>query len=158
MSDRYSATIQWSDEDGCYIAFVPEIEGLSAFGETPAEAIEELEVAKELLLSSLAEKGVKLPQPDKISNYSGQVRLRMLRSLHMKLAEAARRDKVSLNTFMVALLSEKNESHSWQKAMEANSQKIVEALTSEHATSSVFSNLDPEAAKQHSKKINFGPH
>jgi predicted RNase H-like HicB family nuclease len=36
----------WSDEDGGYIADIPDLEACSAFGATPAEAIAELERAK----------------------------------------------------------------------------------------------------------------
>jgi predicted RNase H-like HicB family nuclease len=31
--DQYSMICQWSDEDEGYIALVPELKGLSAFGE-----------------------------------------------------------------------------------------------------------------------------
>ena len=39
--------IFYSKEDGGYIATVPGIEGLSAFGETEEEALKELLIAKE---------------------------------------------------------------------------------------------------------------
>lgn len=104
--DEYSVDIAWSDEDGGYIALVPELEGLSAFGQTPEEALQELQIAKELYLETCEERGLELPPPCKRTQYSGQFRLRLPRSLHERLAKAAARDGVSLNTYVVAALSE----------------------------------------------------
>jgi len=39
MSDHPTVHIAWSDEDQGYIATVPELPGLSAFGETLEEAL-----------------------------------------------------------------------------------------------------------------------
>ena len=43
----YHINIFWSDEDGGYIADIPDLEACSAFGATPQEALVELERAKE---------------------------------------------------------------------------------------------------------------
>ena len=49
MNDtQYSARIVWSDEDGGYVATAPELEGVSAFGETLEDALTELGVAREV--------------------------------------------------------------------------------------------------------------
>lgn len=45
MTDRYSATVFWSDEDEGFIAVAPEIPGCSAFGETRVKAVSELQDA-----------------------------------------------------------------------------------------------------------------
>jgi predicted RNase H-like HicB family nuclease len=45
MSD-YHINIFYSEEDGGYIADIPDLESCSAFGETPEQALKELEVAK----------------------------------------------------------------------------------------------------------------
>ncbi len=42
----YHINIFWSDEDGGYIADIPDLEACSAFGTTPAEALAEVERAK----------------------------------------------------------------------------------------------------------------
>ena len=42
----YHINIFWSDEDGGYIADIPDLEACSAFGSSPAEALAELERAK----------------------------------------------------------------------------------------------------------------
>lgn len=105
---KYSASIQWSDRDNGFIAFVPELPGLSAFGNTQEEAVSELQIAAEAYIESLRESKEPLPEPTKVSRYSGQLRLRMPKWLHAKLAASADNDNVSLNTYIVTLLSERN--------------------------------------------------
>ena len=106
MSGNYSARIFWSDEDGGYIASTPELEGVSAFGDTPTEALSELLVARGLWLEELRESGQDTPEPLCLPRYSGQFRLRIPRSLHAWLAARAETEGVSLNTLVVQILSE----------------------------------------------------
>ncbi len=42
----YHVNVFYSDEDGGYIADIPDLEFCSAFGETASEALEEVEKAK----------------------------------------------------------------------------------------------------------------
>lgn len=105
---KYSMRIKWSEEDKGYIATIPELRGLSAFGETPEIALSELEIASKAFLEVLKETGERLPEPLKEAPYSGQLRLRMPKSLHAKLAAEAESEGVSLNTYIVSLLSEKH--------------------------------------------------
>jgi antitoxin HicB len=102
---KYSVTIRWSDEDKGFIATVPELPGLSAFGEAQEDAISEIQIAGEAYLEALRETGQRTPTVEKVSPYSGQLRVRMLKSLHAQLAAAAEREEVSLNTYIVSLLS-----------------------------------------------------
>jgi len=104
--NKYSVALAWSDEDGGYIATVPEFEGLSAFGETPEEALAEAKTALQGFIEVLEEAGKALPDPQKTCPYSGQLRLRLPKSLHARLSEMARRDNTSLNTLIVSLVSE----------------------------------------------------
>jgi predicted RNase H-like HicB family nuclease len=50
--DDYAINIFWSDEDGEYIAIVPDLRGCSASGATPEEALREIQIAKGLWLES----------------------------------------------------------------------------------------------------------
>ncbi|HEX8691139.1 MAG TPA: type II toxin-antitoxin system HicB family antitoxin [Longimicrobium sp.] len=59
--EQYSPAVQWSDEDDAYIAVCPDLGGISAFGDTPAEALAELEVAVRLAVEAYQEKGWPLP-------------------------------------------------------------------------------------------------
>ncbi len=106
--NKYSVVVRWSDEDDAFIATSEEFPGLSAFGATKEEAVQELEVAREGFLQVMRECGDPVPEPEKIQHYSGQLRLRLPKSLHAGLAEAAKREGVSLNTYIVSLLSEQH--------------------------------------------------
>lgn len=103
---QYSLNLAWSDEDEGYIATVPELPGLSAFGVTPEEAVHEAQVAADLVIQVMEEDGEQIPQPKKLVEYSGQLRLRLPKSLHKKLAVEADREHVSLNTLIISKLSE----------------------------------------------------
>ena len=105
--EQYSVSIKWSDEDEGFIATVPELEGLSAFGITQGEALAELDVAADAYLKSWRASGRPLPSPEKVPSYSGQLRLRMPKDLHAGMAKSAHNQGVSLNTYLVSLLSQR---------------------------------------------------
>jgi predicted RNase H-like HicB family nuclease len=60
---RYEVDIFWSEEDGGYIANVPELPNLSAFAETYEEALREVRIAMDLYLSALREAGKEAHKP-----------------------------------------------------------------------------------------------
>jgi len=62
LSD-YHINIFYSDEDGGYIADIPDLECCSAFGDTPEEALAEVEQAKAAWLEAAREAGKPIPQP-----------------------------------------------------------------------------------------------
>ena len=62
MSD-YHINIFYSEEDGGYIADIPDLESCSAFGETPEQALKELEVAKKAWLKAACQAGKSIPPP-----------------------------------------------------------------------------------------------
>ena len=59
----YHINIFYSEEDGGYIADVPDLVTCSAFGETPQEALKELEEAKRLWLQVAQSEGKPIPPP-----------------------------------------------------------------------------------------------
>jgi predicted RNase H-like HicB family nuclease len=59
----YHINIFWSDEDGGYIADIPDLDACSAFGSTPEEALAEVEKAKDRWLSAARELGKPIPEP-----------------------------------------------------------------------------------------------
>lgn len=59
----YHINIFYSDEDDGYIADIPDLEACSAFGETPAEALAQLEVARNAWLEAAREEGKPVPKP-----------------------------------------------------------------------------------------------
>jgi predicted RNase H-like HicB family nuclease len=59
----YHINIFWSDEDGGYIADVPDLVACSAFGRTAAEALASVERAKEAWLKAAPRRGEADPAP-----------------------------------------------------------------------------------------------
>jgi predicted RNase H-like HicB family nuclease len=62
MTDYY-ISVFYSEEDGGYIADIPDLAGCSAFGQTPEQALAEVLVAKRLWLEVAREKGKPIPPP-----------------------------------------------------------------------------------------------
>lgn len=59
----YHINIFYSEEDGGYIADIPDLKACSAFGETPAEALAQVEVAKAAWLETARAEGKPIPKP-----------------------------------------------------------------------------------------------
>ena len=62
MTD-YHINIFYGDEDGGYIADIPDLEACSAFGDTPEQALAALEQAREAWLEAAREAGKPIPAP-----------------------------------------------------------------------------------------------
>ena len=60
---KYRIEIFWSEEDGGYIANVPDLRYCSAFGESYEEALREVLVAMKLHLNTLEKLGRSIPEP-----------------------------------------------------------------------------------------------
>ena len=59
----YFISIFYSEEDGGYIADIPDLRFCSAFGATPEEALREVQVAKTLWLETAHSSGKPIPKP-----------------------------------------------------------------------------------------------
>lgn len=128
MENKYPIHIFWSEEDDCFVAIIPDFPNLSAFGETHEEAIYDAKQVLQMALESLERDGISPPQPNyyKIQEYSGQVRLRMPKSLHQELTSIAVDEGVSLNTHMVSLLSKNNIAATISHDIKSQFNKILE--------------------------------
>jgi predicted RNase H-like HicB family nuclease len=62
MSD-YHINLFHSDEDGGYIADIPDLDACSAFGSTPQEALAEVLRAKDAWIAAAREAGKPVPPP-----------------------------------------------------------------------------------------------
>jgi len=63
MKKDYHINIFYSQEDGGYIADIPDLVHCSAFGETPEEALAEALVAKSAWLDAAKKEGKPIPAP-----------------------------------------------------------------------------------------------
>ncbi len=59
----YHINVFYSEEDGGYIADLPDLRHCSAFGETPEEALQEVIKAKEAWIESAPANGKPIPSP-----------------------------------------------------------------------------------------------
>ena len=62
MSD-YHINIFFSEEDGGYIADIPDLDSCSAFGATDEEALAEVKLAKEAWIEAARQAGKPIPAP-----------------------------------------------------------------------------------------------
>lgn len=61
--NEYEITIFYSAEDGGYIAEIPELAHCSAFGETAAQALEQVQIARDVWLEAARVEGKSIPRP-----------------------------------------------------------------------------------------------
>lgn len=105
------AALPWSrevvaDEDGVFIASVPELEGCFADGDSVEEALANLEQVLREWLELAVEEHEAIPEPRRQAEmYSGRFSVRVPRSLHRALSERAAAEGSSLNQLVAVLLA-----------------------------------------------------
>lgn len=108
--DHYSIRLRpLTEEDGGgWLAEAPDLPGCMSDGETPAEALENVQDAINEWLAAAREMGREIPHPqwaDETAEYSGRLSLRMPKSLHAQLVRNASREGVSVNQYVLYLVS-----------------------------------------------------
>jgi predicted RNase H-like HicB family nuclease len=63
VKTTYKIELFYSKEDEGFIAVAPDLPGCSAFGETPEEALKEIEIAQSLWLKTAEDIGKDIPEP-----------------------------------------------------------------------------------------------
>jgi predicted RNase H-like HicB family nuclease len=101
----YTIVLEKYDDQGTYwVARVLELPHCLIHGDTPEEALKEIEEVKMEWIESNLEDGLPVPEPQP-HDYSGQIRLRIPPSLHRQLSYKAAIENVSLNQYMTAALA-----------------------------------------------------
>jgi len=59
----YHINIFYSEQDDGYIADIPDLEACSAFGDTPGEALKQIEIARSVWLEAARAEGKQIPEP-----------------------------------------------------------------------------------------------
>jgi antitoxin HicB len=96
---------RWDDGKGPYwVARVAELPHCMIHGESPEEAIKELEAVKNDWIKSNIKRGLPIPEPSS-RKYSGKMILRISPSLHKLLVQRAEVEGLSLNQYMSTALA-----------------------------------------------------
>ena len=96
------------DEGGGFTARLPEVGRLAITGdgETAEEAIDNLRKAQEERFQEYLSKGLDIPEPEaEKEEYSGRFVVRLPKILHRQLALEAKKNGISLNQYVIYLLS-----------------------------------------------------
>ena len=59
----YHINVFYSEEDDCYVADIPDLKACSAFGDTPEEAVREIQIAKIAWLNVARKRKKQIPKP-----------------------------------------------------------------------------------------------
>jgi predicted RNase H-like HicB family nuclease len=94
------------ETDGSYVAEVVEMPGCLAAGADPNEAVSMLRDSFVLWVEETVASGRPVPAPAR-SGPNGRILLRLPKSLHVRAAQAAARDGVSVNAFVTAAVAER---------------------------------------------------
>jgi predicted RNase H-like HicB family nuclease len=60
---HYHINLFWSPADGCWIADIPDLKSCSAMGDTPEEALSEVQQAMAAWLEVAAAESLPIPEP-----------------------------------------------------------------------------------------------
>lgn len=88
-----------------YTAIIKDLPGCMSVGETLSEAMENIQEARELWIETADECGHEIPLPTTEVEDSGSLSLQIPKSLHLSLAEKADREGVSLDQYILVVLS-----------------------------------------------------
>ena len=107
MKLPYTKVIQEiNDESGHYFyGQILELDGCQSNGDTMEELMESLNEAMEGYIEVKLEKGLPIPEPEIVDDYSGKFNLRIPKSLHRRLAIEAEVEGVSLNQYAMYKLA-----------------------------------------------------
>ena len=97
-------------DDG-WLVRIKELHGCISQGDTVEEALSMIDDALESWLETAIEDGIDIPLPESMveENFSGKLILRMPKTLHADLAKQANREGVSLNQYIITILSAGNQ-------------------------------------------------
>jgi len=104
MELPYTIEMHQNPEDGWFVR-VKELRGCMSHGDTVEEAATMIREAMELWLEVSLDRGLPIPEPRPKDDYSGKFVVRVPRSLHRDLVQAAEEEGVSLNQYINVALA-----------------------------------------------------
>lgn len=108
LSLPYRLEIVPDTEEGGFAARYPELPGCITCADTIDELYENALDAKRAWLEAALEDGIEIMEPKAatdLSDFSGQFKLRMPKSLHKSLSVHAKQEGISMNQYCVYLLT-----------------------------------------------------
>lgn len=90
--------------DESYFVEVEELPGCFSEADSKEDALVMIEDAKKIWLETALERSTPIPEPMQ-NEYSGKLHVRLPKFLHRSLATQAKREGVSLNTYITSSLS-----------------------------------------------------
>lgn len=97
---KYRVEITWSEDDGCYVARVPELPGCMTDGATLSDVASNADEAIRSYIGALKKEGRPVPVPLAERSFSGKIPLRIDPRLHRDLALKAELEDMSLNKYI----------------------------------------------------------
>lgn len=94
------------EPEGGWFVRIKELPGCMSQGETPQEAITQIEEALVLWLEAALEANLPIPEPKPDADFSGKFIVRLPKSLHRKAVEQAEMEGVSLNQWVLSVIAE----------------------------------------------------
>ena len=90
-----------------WVAEIPDLPGCIGCGDTPEQAIEKVQLARDAWLEVAIKEGKPIPEPTNPYDigYSGKFTLRIPKTLHRELAIKSQEEGISLNQYLLYIIS-----------------------------------------------------
>ncbi len=108
MKMPYRMEIEEDPYEGGYVASFPDLKGCLTYADTLDELMGNVEDAKATWFEAMLERGMPIPEPRNLDDYSGCFKLRLPKILHKELAERSKEEGISMNQYCIFLLSQNN--------------------------------------------------
>ena len=105
MNLPYRLEIIPDADEGGFVASYPELRGCLTCGDTIESVAANAEDCKRAWLVAAMEDNLEIPEPSDVSEYFGQFKLRIPKSLHKSLAEHSKAEGISMNQYCLYLLT-----------------------------------------------------
>src|SRR5579863_7035786 len=110
--------IELVEDEESFVASIPDLPGCFSYGDSVEEAIANLNATRRLWFQGAIESGAPIPEPTCVEDFSGKFVLRIPRTLHCSLDRESKKQGISLNQYLVHLLSERHCAHALNKKLE----------------------------------------
>jgi predicted RNase H-like HicB family nuclease len=142
------------DDDGSYAAEILEFPGCRAQGNSPDEAINNLNEAAISWIETCKENGFSIPEPFMNQGFGGKIALRLPRSIHKQAARFAARDGVSLNQFLLSAIAEHIGAEKLYSSIMDNLENRISTLATKFIAVNIINDLFTDTRFNQIRRIN----